>query len=232
MSGAIKLSEACQNEIIDFLAPMEPENDSFKITDMYQLFVNVDTTIYRADEFNSVFFIGIIFNNDTSNFNIIACYPELYQIYFTYLINEKSDLLISNGSSFWHNFKQIKNNDCIEIHDTIEFGELPEDEIRYMAMAGNSTINGQWIPDTIKQEPFMDSDLNNTWSIQGDLDIKNLRIFDSNSNLIFSDTCDFERNDFILKNKEKEFLILCIAPKAVFFYDRENELIHRLNRKK
>jgi hypothetical protein len=225
-----KLNVRCQDEIINFLSPMDLENDSTKITDVYLLSIIIDTTIYNKDEFEASFFIGLIFDNDTSEYEILACYPETGFIHFCYLINDKTELLIANNNTFFNNFKLIESIKCLEVGNSIKYMEMPKDKIGYWDVVGKSSINGQWLPDTVKQNAFIDSVLNNIWDLQGDLEVKDLQIMDCNNNIIFTEKCDFERDNFILLNKEKEFLILAMTEKTIFLYDMDNEIIHRLNR--
>lgn len=227
---SINLSQDCQRKIIDFLAPMELENDTLKITDIYQLIISPDTTVYRIGEFDKVIFLGLIFNNDSSNNEIIACYPELGMIYFSELVNKESTVLIANNSSFWNNFKKIENIDCLITPDSLHYAQIEEKYIGYWQIAGQSSINGHWIPDTISQFAFVDKDLNNEWQLSGDLETKELKIVDSDNNTIVTDTLDFEENRVILLNRKKAFMIVCIAPKAIYLYDFDNGVTHHLRR--
>lgn len=229
---SIKFTEGCKDKIIDFLSPMNLEDDSTKITDIYQLFVSIDTTIYEKEKLNSELFIGLIFNSDTSNYEILACNPITGVINKTYLIDDNSTLLISEFFSFWNNFKLIENIDCIEVKDSIKYAEIPESQIHYWNIAGTSSINGKWIPDTVNQATFKDKELNNIWNIEGSLEIKDLKLMNSNKDIINTEKCDFEGANIILKNKKEHYLILCMTNKAIFLYDRHNELLHRLNRLK
>lgn len=229
---SINLNEDCQTKIIDFLAPMELENDTVKITDIYQLVISPDTTIYQEGEFDKVIFLGLIFNNDSSNNEIIACYPELGMIYFTELVNKESTVLIANNSSFWNNFKKIENINCLITPDSLHYAKIEEKSIGYWQIAGQSSINGHWMPDTISQFAFVDKDLNNEWQLSGDLEIKKLKIVDSENNTLVADTLDFERRGVLLLNKKKEFMIVCIAPKAIYLYDFDNGVTHHLRRTK
>jgi hypothetical protein len=230
--NSIKLDENCQSKIIDFLAPMELENDTSKITDLYQLFISLDTTIYQEDEFDKVIFLGLIFNNDSSNNEILACYPEYGMIYYTYLVNKESTVLIANNSSFWNNFKRIENIACLITPDSLHYEEIKEKSIGYWQVAGKSSINGHWLPDTISQYAFADKDLNNEWQLSGDLEIKNLKLVDSENNILVTDKLDFEGKGIQLLDKEKEFMILSITKKAIFLYDLDNEITHHLKKKK
>lgn len=229
---SINLDQDCQGEIIDFLAPMELENDTSKITDIYQLVISPDTTIYQEDEFDKVIFFGLIFNNDTLDNEIIACYPELGMIYFTEFVNKESTVLIVNNSSFWNNFKKIENIDCLITPDSLHFSEIEEKSIGYWQIAGQSSINGHWMPDTLSQFPFVDKNLNNEWQLSGDLEVKTLKIVDSEDNILVTDTLDFEGRGVLLLNKKKEFMIVCIAPKAIYLYDIDNGVTHHLRRTK
>ena len=228
--NSIKLDQNCKKKIIDFLAPMELENDTSKISDIYQLIISPDTTIYREDEFDKVIFLGLIFNNDSSNNEIIACYPELGMIYFTELVNKESTVLIANSFSFWNNFKKIENIDCLITPDSLHYAEIEEKSIRYWQIAGQSSINGHWMPDTISQYAFVDKDLNHEWQLSGNLEVKKLNIVDSVNNILVTDTLDFERRRILLLNKKKEFMIVCIAPKAIYLYDSDNGFMHLLRR--
>lgn len=229
---SITLDDNCQRKIIDFLAPMELENDTSKITDIYQLVISPDTTVYQEDEFDKVIFFGLIFNNDSSDNEIIACYPEEGMIYFTELVNKESTVLIANFSSFWNNFKRIENVNCLLKPDSLHFAEIEEKSIRYMQLAGNSAINGHWLPDTVSQFAFTDKVLNNEWQLSGDLEIKNLKIVDSANNILATDKLDFEGRGIQLLNKEKEFIIVCITKKAIYLYDLDNGRTHHLKRTK
>lgn len=229
---SIKLDKDCQRKIIDFLTPMELENDTLKITDLYQLFISCDTTIYQEDEFDKVIFLGLIFNNDSSNKEILACYPESGIIYFTYFVNKESTLLVANSSSFWNNFKKIENIDCLITPDSLQYAEIKEKSIGYWQVAGKSSMNGNWLPDTVSQFAFTDKILNNEWQLSGDLEIKKLKIVDSKNNTLVIDTLDFEDRGIQLLNKKKEFMIMSITKKAIYLYDSDNEITHHLRRKK
>lgn len=229
---SIKLNEDCQRKFIDFLTPMELENDSLKITDIYQLLISPDTTIYNENEFDKVIFLGLIYNDDSSNKEIIACYPEQGMIYFTELVNKESTVLIVSSSSFWNNFKKIENIDCLITPDSLHYAEINEKTIGYWKMAGQSSVNGHWMPDTISQFAFVDKDLNNEWQLSGNLGAKKLKIVDSNNNILVSDTLDFEGRGVLLLNRKKEFMVVCIAPKAIYLYDFDNGVTHHLRRMK
>ncbi len=227
---SINLNRDCQRKIIDFLTPMELENDTSKITDIYQLIISPDTTVYQEDEFDKVIFLGLIFNNDSSDIEIIACYPELGMIYFTELVNKESTVLIVNNSSFRNNFKKIENIDCLITPYTLHYAEIEEKSVGYWLIAGHSLINGHWMPDSISQFAFVDKDLNNEWQISGDLETKKLKIVDSDNNTKVTDTIDFEGKGVLLLNKRKEFRIVCIAPKAIYLYDFDNGVTHHLRK--
>lgn len=230
--NSINLNDDCQRKIIEFLAPMELENDTLKITDIYQLFISPDTAVYQEDYFDKIIFFGLVYNNDSSNNEIIACNPEDGMIYFTYLVNNESTVLIANISSFWNNFKKIENIDCLITPDSLHYAEIEEKSIGYWLTAGLSSINGHWMPDTINYFAFVDNDLNYEWQLSGNLEIKKLKIVDSDNKTLLTDTLDFEGRGIYLLNKKKEFIVVCIAPKAIYLYDFDNGVTHHLKKAK
>jgi hypothetical protein len=45
-----------------------------------------------------------------------------------------------------------------------------------------------------------------------------------------NDKLDFEGRGVLLLNKKKEFMIVCVAPKAIYLYDFDNGVTHHLRR--
>lgn len=232
LGASIKLNDSCSKSLIEFLSPMQLENESKRITDIYKLSVQTDTTIYDKDAFDRAFFIGLIFNDDLSNYEIYACYPETGIIQYSYLISDHKTLIVENVSAFMNDFSSIGNLDCFSFSDSIRmYKELPASQVGYWDVGGLSLINGQWLPDTVKHYAFAETDLNNIWKLEGDLEIKKLTIQNSISEVVFTEECDFERGNLLLTGKKLEFTILAVGRKAFFLYDRENKLMHRLNKK-
>jgi len=232
LNTATKLNDSCTNSLIEFLSPMQLENESMRITDIYQLSIHTDTSIYDKDEFDRAFFIGLIFNEDPSNYEIYACYPETGIIQYSYLISESNSLIVRNNSAFMTDFKSIENLNCFNFSDSIgKYMEIPASQIGYWDIGGLSSINGQWLPDTVNHYAFVESDLNNIWNLQGDLEIKKLTIRNSINEVVITEQCDFERGNLLLTGKMLEYTILSVGSKAFFLFDSENQLMHRLNRK-
>ncbi|WP_430814145.1 hypothetical protein [Carboxylicivirga sp. RSCT41] len=218
------------NKIIDFLSPMQLENDTMTITQVYDLSIKTDTSIYYHDEFKYAFILGLIFNNDPSNYEILVCYPCDGLIFSTYLINNNADLILAKDMVFMNDFTKIADIACLQVCNPEDFVKMPEDRIKFWYIGGMSTLNGTWIPDTIKQDQFRIDELNNKWHINGDLDSKSIHFKDLENNTTSIDQCYFTDGNLFLKKTDRQFKILTVGRKAIFLYDQEYKLIHRLNR--
>lgn len=162
-----QLDSNCLNAIRQILAPSHIEDKEYKISKVYALNVKNDSTWpypQRLSDVKSIF-IGLIFEPDSFDLNIMNIVPEYGSIYQCGSIENNSRLVIKNCRMKQSNLYPLGEQNCLDFDTSFHFQHFTERQLGVWEGVNPESLIGNWIRNIEDASRFQKEIFNNKWKL-------------------------------------------------------------------
>jgi hypothetical protein len=214
----------CSEIIKTILIPTGIENENRFIKEIYELDVNIDSSIYEKTIFLEGKFVALILEPDTNEIKILNIIPSINGVYKCISIENDSKLIVNNIKELSNNMDSFKKQLCLGIDKEYRSDDNRKIEPRIRYLAGSSGLYKKWKIKDYNQSTFENDTFSNIWDFKRKDSFyilsENNDTLINTSFYIFADTLKVFHNNYIFKiwTYSQDGLILSKMDSDSIFY--------------
>ena len=222
-----QLDNECVKILSEILKPYELENDTIQIDNAFGLDLNIDTTLYSAEELKFNYFVGVKLKPDLYDLIIFNIDFRFGGAITTCQVFRDKNLIINNYEYLFTNLSDLKKCKGLNIPDSV-FNYISDSKTMFRQLAWTNRMYGEWIVETINDTGFVNTQFNNTWIFRPD---KGFLLKDSNDDTLLIDSIDLQGNILNLTQSGQVFEIATQTKKKLLIKEKEANYYRFLIRK-
>jgi hypothetical protein len=222
-----ELDNKCVELFREILKPYELENDSIRIDKVFRLDLNLDTTLYSAEELTYNYFIGVKLKPDLFHLILFDIDLKYGGAITTCQVYQDNNLIINNYEYLFTNLTELKKCKELNIPDSL-FSWTNNSKTMFRQLAWTNKMYGKWQVEAINDTGFINTQFDNIWIFKPE---KGFLLENSKNDTLLVDSIDLQGNDLKLIQSGYTFEIATQTKKKILIKEKTSDFYRFLIRK-